>query len=151
MRISDWSSDVCSSDLAGSLAVLLRRKERIEDAAEDLGRYPAAGIGNREHDVIARRHFGIFAGIELVEILVRGLDRETTPVRHGVELVDGKIGERRFYLRRIGDRDPELVRQHHLDLDLLAERAPQQASSAGDQIVEEIGRASCRERVCQYV
>src|SRR3546814_5596905 len=69
---------------AGSLAVLLRRKERIEDAAEDLGRYPAAGIGNREHDVIARRHFGIFAGIEFVEILVRGLDRETPPVRHGV-------------------------------------------------------------------
>src|SRR3546814_16330310 len=44
--------------------------------------------------------------------------------------------ERRFDLRRIGDREPELVRQHHLDLDLLAERAPQQASSAGDQIVE---------------
>src|SRR3546814_11198126 len=50
MRISDWSSDVCSSDLAGSLAVLLRRKERIEDAAEDLGRYPAAGIGNRSEE-----------------------------------------------------------------------------------------------------
>src|SRR3546814_10975499 len=39
MRISDWSSDVCSSDLAGDQGLLLRRPAlALEEAARDLPR-----------------------------------------------------------------------------------------------------------------
>src|SRR3546814_17592739 len=81
MRISDWSSDVCSSDLAlGALALQL------------------AGAANGG---------GLFAGA-----LFRGLLIVTAQLHLAI---------------------------HALALQLLLERE------------QEIGRASCRERVCQYV
>src|SRR3546814_6892713 len=45
MRISDWSSDVCSSDL-----VAVQDVARILD---DLGRLPAGGVGNAEPHAVA--------------------------------------------------------------------------------------------------
>src|SRR3546814_5711291 len=51
MRISDWSSDVCSSDLQSVLARIVREdvaKARRDDAAD-------AEIGERPHRVLARR------------------------------------------------------------------------------------------------
>src|SRR3546814_6604122 len=82
MRISDWSSDVCSSDLRG---VLPRRKRR------ESGDVPEAETHRRA------------------------------------------AGARRFRHRLFGAR-------------LSEEGAVRQ-----DQDRPEIGRASCRERVCQYV
>src|SRR3546814_9761224 len=85
MRISDWSSDVCSSDLY---------------AWNEQG--SSCGLTYM---------FADFPDVALVEA---ALEDEWQP---------------RF------ERAPELAGQHlHLDLDW-----------------EQIGRASCRERVCQYV
>src|SRR3546814_8746658 len=78
MRISDWSSDVCSSDLA------------VEAADEELA------LGHQQH---------------ALPIGLHGLAR-----------------------RRVQP----------------AEAAPVENCRLG-RIAEEIGRASCRERVCQYV
>src|SRR3546814_7863751 len=81
MRISDWSSDVCSSDLL------------------------AAAIGIQRRDRIVLAVGAAFATIE--------------------DVVGGKVDE-----RRAGGR-----------------------AGLGEEAgaVAEIGRASCRERVCQYV
>src|SRR3546814_10620951 len=87
MRISDWSSDVCSSDL-------------------HLLRDFMAGIGE------------IFR-----------LDALHVP--------GGKAGED----HHADDRD------HHLH----GGRADEDVDQAGDQYADQIGRASWRERVCQYV
>src|SRR3546814_14002366 len=97
MRISDWSSDVCSSDLAGadpvvrSLVVLAfdRPDSRLD----------------------AKREGADLAVVDAV--LVAG---EAADLCH--------------------DKSPSCLR-----------KPPRAASMAVDQI----GRASCRERVCQYV
>src|SRR3546814_3650019 len=51
MRISDWSSDVCSSDLEGG-----DRHVAVHDVArilDDRGRLPAGGVGNAEPHAVA--------------------------------------------------------------------------------------------------
>src|SRR3546814_4185549 len=84
MRISDWSSDVCSSDLA------------MSDTAEH--------VENEEHDGHREQR-----------------DHHEAPRSRGDEV--GRWGRRRRRRRGRG----------------------------GDDGVEQIGRASCRESVCQYV
>src|SRR3546814_4967873 len=83
MRISDWSSDVCSSDL-----ILIRRKDR-KNAKQKIG-----------------------------------------------------IG------RRVRSRDPTEVDAGIVTLVRLGDGRGRDKRDGGDG---EIGRASCRERVCQYV
>src|SRR3546814_2621757 len=89
MRISDWSSDVCSSDLAGLEAGPLQR-----------GRDGRAGAGDQRRDLVTA--VGIQAQVDLQPGQQRG--------------------------RFAQGQQPE---QHSAFL--------------------EIGRASYRERVCQYV
>src|SRR3546814_4205287 len=86
MRISDWSSDVCSSDLTPSAT------------ASGLGRAPAA-----EDEV------------------------DLSPVQFQLQVVAGKL------------------------VAMLAQKGLRRRVPGRGQVGDEIGRASCRERVCQYV
>src|SRR3546814_15053235 len=88
MRISDWSSDVCSSDLA--------LDDGLFDLEQQADRELQMPFGD-EHDVVVQ------LGNDLARIGARLLDRDA-------------LGERVALARHV-----------------------------------EIGRASCRERVCQYV
>src|SRR3546814_18010005 len=89
MRISDWSSDVCSSDL--------RAHRRID-------------VGVAPGDAVARR-----AREEREAAHERAADAENVKV-HGIPILSD------------------------------CPRAPENPA-----VENEIGRASCRERVCQYV
>src|SRR3546814_10029091 len=93
MRISDWSSDVCSSDLLG-----LRTSLRARPAAQVLEDFPCRVAPRQAGDATA------------------GMGARTAQVqaRQGAAVV------------------------------ALAQQRP-----CAEQL--EIGRASCRERVCQYV
>src|SRR3546814_15051425 len=102
MRISDWSSDVCSSDLA--------------DAVAEVG-----------------------DGVEPGQILL-------------LQEIDG-IG---FALRKQRDEDVGtryLVLARRLDVqDRALDDALETAGGAGVAVPpDQIGRVSCRDRVCQYV
>src|SRR3546814_12208209 len=101
MRISDWSSDVCSSDLLAQHLL-----------------YAAVGMV----EAVDRQR--------LHEDAVDGVARMQRPVRvlehHLHQLVEGLVAPRALPLPGDGDA----------------------AAPVG---IEEIGRASCRERVCQYV
>src|SRR3546814_1834937 len=91
MRISDWSSDVCSSDL--------------QDEHQATGR--SLHVPERQKHLRARR---------------------------------GALGEPGLRQRPSGIRDEQLVLQPDT-------RADRSVEEQGPQI----GRAACRERVCQYV
>src|SRR3546814_16643568 len=111
MRISDWSSDVCSSDLAGktSLAEAGRAiRGRFLDSA-----FPSA---------IADR---ISAAYEELGERLR-LPDPATAVRSSATAED--LPDASF----AGQQEPFL-------------------NVRGRRALLEIGRASCRERVCQYV
>src|SRR3546814_13661720 len=108
MRISDWSSDVCSSDL---------------QRAADLFGHARVDRGLQSHDgarleIVADRAAGALDGTQVRAMVLvhRG--------RNG----DGEEGAVAQALGIGGDLEPR-----------------------GFQLVLAIGRASCRERVCQYV
>src|SRR3546814_14794269 len=107
MRISDWSSDVCSSDLV-----------RLVDAH-------AEGDGRHHDDPVLLEEAVLMTG---AAVLVE----------------PGMVGQRRITLS--GEPCCNLV-------DPRARQAVDDAGVAGVLREEglEIGRASCRERVCQYV
>src|SRR3546814_12633626 len=106
MRISDWSSDVCSSDLRPFAEAGLRR--------------PAADVEHAEIDALpALRRFSQRPG------------REQLAVAVAAAAVDD------------------------FDLDVAPQAIVLQAVVADDDVAarlaQQIGRASCRERGCQYV
>src|SRR3546814_12646664 len=106
MRISDWSSDVCSSDL------LTERNDQPRI------------LGDR--DEFGRRHRLAFAIV---------------PARERLESRD--LARRQFDQRLESEVQPVLF-------DRAAQRGLQPEAVVGEDR-RRIGRASCRERVCQYV
>src|SRR3546814_18330439 len=101
MRISDWSSDVCSSDLAELSSIKMRSFFSS-----------ASARGVPVTLVLSRKSFDSLAEVE------RRFLRDTA-VRNDFRLALGEAERGRFGNPRIADL--------------------------------EIGRASCRERVCEYV
>src|SRR3546814_16015247 len=105
MRISDWSSDVCSSDLAENVAPLVVGLMAHHDAFV----VPATTTGKN----IAPRVAALLDVAQISDILsVEGPDSFTRPIYAGNAIATVKTS------------DAKKVK---------------------------IGRASCRERVCQYV
>src|SRR3546814_1775795 len=101
MRISDWSSDVCSSDLHAVAA----REGEVTDVDE-----------------------------------VRVAHVEHVPKRASAGL-----------LRQQPEEGGEVVRFDLRAAVELPDQRPQPVAEFDDAADEKIGRASCRERVCQYV
>src|SRR3546814_8826243 len=74
----------------------------------------------------------------------------------GVQTCALPISDRRGNGRSLGPRSPEtevLFGQYRADKRALTERAAASAAKLDEtcRLYREIGRASCRERVCQYV
>src|SRR3546814_15753692 len=122
MRISDWSSDVCSSDLAAHRAGRVTAvisfhvcSQQRNTAAWDAAVASASEI----FQIMAQR------GIRLTLVNLGGgfparyRGDEPAAERYGLAI-------RESILRHFGNRLPETI-------------------------IEQIGRASCRERVCKYV
>src|SRR3546814_14593360 len=127
MRISDWSSDVCSSDL----------KQGLYDPIH-------------EHDACGVGFIANIKGRKSNEIIGRGLEILLNIDHRGAVGADPLVGDGAGILIQIPD---ELLRDW-------AEGAGVVLPQPGDYAVamcfmprdeNEIGRASCRERVCQYV
>src|SRR3546814_16043225 len=126
MRISDWSSDVCSSDLQAGLVAAVET-----GAFETIGQYLALlfqqgldGVGELDFAAGARR--GLFEQLE-------DSAGQYIAAHHGQ--VRGSIG-RLGFLDHVTDRGTTLVDRRGVDEAVL---------------VGPIGRASCRERGCPYV
>src|SRR3546814_3414267 len=99
MRMSDWSSDVCSSDLINAVSIV---HQQLEQARLEMEKAQRTGDLN----TAAQLQYGRIPELQQkLEQQQQSLDGQQT---------DGK----------------QLLKQ---------------------EVTEEIGRASCRERVCKYV
>src|SRR3546814_11328049 len=107
MRISDWSSDVCSSDLAESL-------KQVQVVTADGNRVPLSAFTRFEVGNAPLRvsHEGLFAAESISFSLAPGVSLE-----QATQSIENAVAR----------------------------------TGLPTQQLQEIGRASCRERVCQYV
>src|SRR3546814_15003600 len=118
MRISDWSSDVCSSDLQFALGIKRRQVVEIDAVADDIGIVEIDGgeLGQRE-----------------IALAVLG----------PADLAfDGVAGTQAEFTNLIG-RDVDVVGTS----EIVRLGAAQETETVGQH---QIGRASGRERGCQY-
>src|SRR3546814_11248843 len=107
MRISDWSSDVCSSDL----------------------QIHAAQSVTEFHEIVGRTGLTSIQWMDAIGIL-----SDNTIIGHGIFL----------------DHHPWLHWTTRKDMGLLADRGATVAHCPTVFVRRALGRASCRERVCQY-
>src|SRR3546814_13954180 len=122
MRISDWSSDVCSSDLFDDAGVVLAQLESPTEAIA------AALLTARARGAISLLNPAP-ANAPTTRDLLALADVTTPNETEFAGLVSRHVGE-----RLDGDAVASLDQPH---LHALCR--------------DQIGRASCRERVCQYV
>src|SRR3546814_12825644 len=130
MRISDWSSDVCSSDLKELLVALLA-----------------------DHEVDVGGLFEAVAAIELLRARVVRIDRELDFIR----AVQARFLQRPVHQPRTDALTGgfgigvELLELDHLPPARMLGPATGHHQLAIAQPRAEIGRASSRERACPYV
>src|SRR3546814_15498056 len=122
MRISDWSSDVCSSDLAAALMFAPELSERHFSDAKATGAAMSFSVTFSYRDANS------------------GFEREgklniSTPGTKVTPKLALYVAQQ--FLGRFIENDP-------VD-DLISAKCTVSGTS------QQIGRASCRERVCQYV
>src|SRR3546814_9419526 len=142
MRISDWSSDVCSSDLLPG-AVRLAAGDAVAglqaaphgDLVLELAAVAPAPVGA----VADRRYAPVDAAVPPLDALA---DRH----RHGA-LLRPDIALLLAFVQPVD----ELQREDGIERHVVVAALPIVAMARLWIVVEEIGRASCRERVCQYV
>src|SRR3546814_4242504 len=142
MRISDWSSDVCSSDLGGveQGPVVLAAVEAVADA--DTVRRPRCRESNAAAQATASE----------------SVHAASPPIRRAECCADragARTGARtgRSLRQRVDRRQvAALLVEVHAVAEHVAVRHLDAHVVGADAIDRsEIGRASCRERVCQYV
>src|SRR3546814_2945058 len=129
MRISDWSSDVCSSDLAGEARrglLVLRRKPRRQDL-QRVATAMSLDDRTRTWQLVMTGDDLRHVTLETQADMARLLDLDPS-----ISHLTLEIGDDRVHVARDWPSD------HYEEADRLNDRI-------------EIGRAPCRERVCPYV
>src|SRR3546814_14343216 len=116
MRISDWSSDVCSSDLAFWQSIRKGKAPKPEYS--------------RDGDVIAEIYSNATDD-------VKDLRADNRAVMLAAEYLSAK----------------QMEKQSAAEADAIKAELLEKLGEAGTGLLDsfKIGRASCRERVCQYV
>src|SRR3546814_8989511 len=107
MRISDWSSDVCSSDLSDSTERLLALAERYKGSK---GKSQAEDLSWREKDVRARLSHALVHGIDQYVVedteeargqATRPLDVIEGPLMYGMYVVGDLFGDGKMFLPQV--------------------------------------------------
>src|SRR3546814_16437062 len=140
MRISDWSSDVCSSDLLGQHDGQHAVLQAV--AVEDVGK---AGGDERTNAIVVQRPRRVFAAGAAAEVRSRQQD--------GGTLVAGLVQHESRVRRPRGAILPGLALVQIAPF--VEQIAPEACASYPlHELLRDdgrLGRASCRERVCQYL
>ena len=111
---------------AGPLALGFRGEERLEDMAQHLPAHPCAVVPDGELEVVARLDIeACFAELLIQRVACRA-DCQLASARHGVPRVDGQVHDDLLQQARVHAHAAGLIVEEGDQLDILAERAPQE-------------------------
>src|SRR3546814_9603312 len=155
MRISDWSSDVCSSDLGDCMALLSPPRQEAMITFLAAARLGALWVGLNPRYQVRELNYVIQHARPKLVLSVSDFENRD----YAGDIQESLVGI-------APEAMPEVVLYDAADpttsalFGVLAQRAATNEPLAGavpcmgeamDPCMLEIGRASCRERVCQYV
>ena len=120
----------------GALALLLGRKERLEDVGLRALVHAAAGVAHRHQHVRAGGDGEEPTGIGLVQLDVGGFDGEPPPVGHGVAGIDGQVHDHLLDLARIGKDAAQLRMENGMQFDVFPDHRMKHPLHVGHHRVE---------------
>src|SRR3546814_2903212 len=115
MRISDWSSDVCSSDLLAEQPVRIGRRARVgpefllDPILEDVLEFQVLGVGKTHVSSVA-------AGLAVVGALLDVIEPGLRPFLECLRLVEDRKSTRLNYSHYCAHRMPSSACKTHLIL-----------------------------------
>ena len=107
-------------------------EERLEHPAHHFGAHARAGISDRQHHILARRHFTMGGRIGIIQMRVRHFQGQLAAFGHGVARIDAQVQDGVFHLIGIHQRVPQPARDHGFHFDLFAKRAAQKIGHVAD-------------------
>src|SRR3546814_18017600 len=131
MRISDWSSDVCSSDLAVENAGALDEIPELADVAR-----PVVPHQQRKRGFVEAA-FGVGGHVTLKMADERGDVLDAIGEAGNLEHDHAEADEQVFAEFAVGDRSAKILMPRR--------------DAAHIDLAHQIGRQSCKERMCQLV
>src|SRR3546814_11699938 len=159
MRISDWSSDVCSSDLLDTAETVfaadldagletrmraLHPADHVFDVAKPAER---GGLQFRRAGPLGKDQRRLVLALAAGDVAAREQHIAAQVVRARAFDPESKLAGFRFRRVQVGPRSVQIVDQA---LDRRKSEPGSATGLRGRRHLEQIGRASCRERVCQY-
>src|SRR3546814_7940335 len=148
MRISDWSSDVCSSDLKKAPGIIPRKSvhEPVQTGLKAIDALVPVGRGQREL-IIGDRQTGKTA-VAIDTFINQKAANQGDDESKKLYCIYVAVGQKRSTVAQIVRQLEENGAMEYYIV--VAETASEPALL---QYLEpyKIGRASCRERVCQYL
>src|SRR5882762_9837577 len=110
--LADEPIDLAQSK-ASTLADLLGCEKWVERSLARRAIHSDARVCDRNHHVLPRFHrLRERAYIGLIEITIRGLDRQLAAIGHGIAGIEGEIEDCVLELIGIGEGAPQAPRQH---------------------------------------
>src|SRR3546814_11164772 len=103
MRISDWSSDVCSSDLAETVAQIAESRARLDAKAADVD-YSAFGSDALYDPENGFMNLGGKNALDAYQPTLKQLQDQRDTVESGIESTLAKRTSRQIADQRIADR-----------------------------------------------
>ena len=122
-RLLDEAVDLREAE-ARAVAHILGREEGLERLGQHLAAHPGAGVADAQHDILARRDFGLPGRVAFVEEGIGRLDGQPAAAGHGVASIDREVEDGAFQLVRVGVRPPQAAGEDGLDLYRLAQGTP---------------------------
>jgi hypothetical protein len=114
----------------------LGREERFKDVLDYIRWNPAPGIGDRNHQILARINLGVSCSIVSVEKCIARLNGELAMPIHCIPCIDCEIQNYILNLHGISKRVPKSAGDNRVDFNPVAQGSSEHIVNATDQAAD---------------
>ena len=100
-------------------------EKRLEDTGLGLPVHSAARVAHAQHDVPPRLGGRVLPGKGFIDLNVRGLNDDSSALRHGIASIDCQVHQHLLDLTRVRVDHAQILARHALQFNVLAEQPGQ--------------------------